>query len=68
MRGNITLIGGNMYKTKFLSWCESYEQEVQEMRELIEGSPADVKMLKREYQQLTGKRYRKIEEKETEEG
>jgi hypothetical protein len=57
-----------MYKTKFLSWCESYEQEVQEMRELIEGSPADVKLLKREYQQLTGKRYRKIEEKEIEEG
>lgn len=68
MRGNITLIGEIMYNPKFLSWCKSYEQEVQEMRELIAQNPEDVKMLKKEYQQLTGKRYRKKEEKETEEG
>lgn len=48
-----------MYEPKFLSWCKSYEQEVAEMRELIAGNPADVKLLKKEYEQLTGKRYRR---------
>lgn len=43
----------------FLSWCKSYEEEVKEFRELIDSSPADVKQLKEEYLQLTGKRYRK---------
>lgn len=49
----------NAYKPMFLSWCKSYEQEVKELRELIETEPADVKQLKEEYQQLTGKRYRR---------
>lgn len=48
----------NFYCPKFLDWCKSYEQEEKEMRELIEGNPADVKQLKFEYQQLTGKRYK----------
>jgi hypothetical protein len=47
------------YKTKFLSWAKSYEEEVSEMRELILGNPADVELLKREYYQLTGKRFRR---------
>jgi hypothetical protein len=47
-----------MYNPMFLSWCKSYEQEVQEMRELIAQNPGDVKMLKKEYEQLTGKKYR----------
>jgi len=47
------------YNPMFLSWCKSYEQEVQEIRELIEDNPADVKQLKQEYHQLTGKQYRK---------
>jgi hypothetical protein len=47
------------YKPKFLSWCKSYEEEVAEFRELILGNPDDVKMLKREYQQLTGKAFRR---------
>lgn len=47
------------YKTKFLSWAKSYECEVREMRELILGNPADVELLKREYHQLTGKRFRR---------
>jgi hypothetical protein len=58
MRGNITLIGGNMYNPMFLSWCKSYEQEVQEMRDMIAQNPGDVKMLKKEYEQLTGKKYK----------
>ena len=58
MRGNITLIGESMYIPMFLSWCKSYEQEEQEMRELIAQNPSDVKMLKKEYEQLTGKKYR----------
>lgn len=47
------------YKPKFLSWCKSYEEEVKELRELIEGNPNDVKLLKQEYLELTGKRYKK---------
>jgi hypothetical protein len=58
MRGNINLIGENMYNPMFLSWCKSYEQEVQEMRDMIAQNPGDVKMLKKEYEQLTGKKYR----------
>lgn len=46
------------YKPLFLSWCKSYEEEEREMRELIDGNPSDVKLLKEEYLQLTGKRYR----------
>jgi hydroxyacyl-ACP dehydratase HTD2-like protein with hotdog domain len=49
----------NMYKPKFLSWCTSYEEEVEEFRELILGEPADVKLLKSEYYQLTGKQFRR---------
>ena len=45
------------YDPMFLSWCKSYEQEEREMRELISGKPADEKLLRQEYQQLTGKRY-----------
>ena len=46
------------YKPMFLSWCSTYEHEVQEFRDLILGCPADVKQLKQEYKQLTGKRFR----------
>lgn len=49
----------DIYKPKFLSWCTSYEEEVAEMRELICGNPADVELLKSEYYQLTGKRFRR---------
>jgi hypothetical protein len=55
-------IGGDLmkdYKPKFLSWAKSYEDEVSEMRELILGNPADVDLLKREYEILTGKRFRR---------
>ncbi len=47
------------YAPKFLSWCKSYAQEEKEMRELILGNPGDVKMLKKEYQELTGKQFRR---------
>lgn len=47
------------YKPMFLSWCKSYEEEEREMRELIDGNPADVKQLRAEYLQLTGKNYRR---------
>lgn len=46
------------YKPQYLSWCKSYVQEETELRELIEGNPEDVKLLKQEYQQLTGKQYK----------
>jgi len=48
-----------MYKPRFLSWAKSYEDEVSQFRELISGNPADVKLLKQEYEILTGKRYRR---------
>jgi len=47
------------YEPMHLSWCTSYEEEVKEFRELIEGKPADIGQLKNEYYQLTGKVYRK---------
>ena len=47
------------YQPRFLSWAKSYEDEEKEMRELILGNPDDVHMLKREYEQLTGKRFRR---------
>lgn len=47
-----------MYEPMFLSWCKSYDEEVSELRELIAQNPEDVKMLKKEYEQLTGKKYR----------
>jgi hypothetical protein len=47
------------YNPMFLSWCTSYKQEVNELAELIDGNPSDVKQLRSEYIQLTGKRYRK---------
>jgi hypothetical protein len=49
----------NNYKPRFLSWANSYEDEVNEMRELILREPADVKLLKQEYEILTGKRFRR---------
>jgi hypothetical protein len=47
------------YHPRFLMWATSYKNEVEEMRELILGEPADVKLLKEEYQELTGKRFRR---------
>lgn len=47
------------YNPKFLSWCKSYEEEAKEMRKLIESQTSDLKQLKREYLELTGKQYRK---------
>mgnify|MGYP000881966024 CR=1 FL=1 len=47
------------YRPSYLSWCKSYEEEVAEFRELISGNPADVKLLKQEYESLTGVRFRR---------
>lgn len=49
----------NNYEPMYLSWCKSYEEEVAEFEELILGNPADVKLLRQEYEQLTGKRFRR---------
>lgn len=51
------------YTPRFLGWCKTYSQEVAEFRELIESNSADVELLKKEYQQLTGKKYRRHIEK-----
>lgn len=48
-----------IYKPSYLSWTKTYECEVREMRRLILSEPADVELLKREYYQLTGKRFRR---------
>lgn len=50
----------NKYKPSFLNWAASYEDEVSQLKELISGNPGDVKMLKAEYQELTGRRYRSV--------
>ena len=54
----------SQYKPKFLSWCKSYEQEVVEMKQLIQGNPVDVKLLKKEYKELTGESYKEDERDE----
>lgn len=46
------------YSPMFLGWTKSYAQEESELRELIMSNPADVKTLKAEYEQLTGKRFK----------
>lgn len=47
------------YNPQYLSWAKSYEDEVREMRELILSKPSDVALLKQEYQNLTGTRFRR---------
>ena len=37
----------------------TYDQQVAYLIHLIQGNPADVKLLKQEYYELTGKRYNK---------
>jgi len=36
------------YNPKFLSWCTSLDQEIREIKELIESNPADVELIKEE--------------------
>lgn len=50
------------YKAKYLPWCKSYEEEVRQLRSLIENYPHDVSLLKKEYQSLTGKRFKRKKE------
>lgn len=52
------------YKPRFLSWAKSYDGEVKEFRELIQGNPADVELLKVEYGSLTGDEYQEIDGEE----
>lgn len=47
------------YEPKFLGWVKSYEEEVAEFRSLILGKPEDFHLLKQEYYELTGKRFKK---------
>ena len=47
------------YRPQFISWCTSYEEEERELRRLINGNPADIKMLKQEYYELTGKLFKR---------
>ncbi len=47
------------YEPRFLSWCKSYEEEVKEFEDLIDSKPQDEKQLRKEYEELTGKKYRK---------
>lgn len=48
-----------IYKPTYLEWAKTYECEVREMRRFILSEPADVKLLKQEYEKLTGKRFRR---------
>lgn len=47
------------YQPRYLSWCKSYEDEVKELRELILSGPSDVKLLKEEYYNPTGTRFKR---------
>lgn len=46
------------YQPKFLSWAKSFDEEVSELKELIQGRPDDLDLLLNEYEELTGKKYR----------
>ena len=57
---NITTIDYHFkgtYQPKFLSYCESYWEEVLTLRFLISGKPADESLLRKEYFNLTGVRF-----------
>jgi hypothetical protein len=47
------------YSPYRLWWTKSYEEEVSEFRRLILSNPEDVDLLKDEYKELTGKRFRR---------
>ena len=47
------------YSPYRLGWAKSYEHEVEEFRRLILSEPADLDLLKDEYKELTGKRFRR---------
>lgn len=42
------------YQPRFLSWAKSYDDERNQLADLMRGEPNDVEQLKDEYQQLTG--------------
>lgn len=41
------------YKPRYLSWCKSKEEEIEEFKRLIEGNPSDVELLIEELDNLT---------------
>jgi len=45
-----------------IEWLEKYEYAKQRiyLEELIDGKPADEKLLRKEYKELTGKNYRRV--------
>jgi hydroxyacyl-ACP dehydratase HTD2-like protein with hotdog domain len=47
------------YQPYRLGWCKSYDEEVEKFRHLILCNPIDVDLLKDEYYELTGKRFRR---------
>ena len=47
------------YRPQHLTWATSYEDEERQMRQLICGNPSDVRLLKREYESLTGSRFKR---------
>jgi len=53
-----------IYDPMYLSWAESYEEEVQEFKELIEAKPADVKLLRQELRNLKSRGNSYIEEED----
>ena len=56
---NIMKTSNPKYEPMFLSWCKSYEEEVKEFEDLINSKPQDEKQLREEYEELTGKKYKK---------
>lgn len=47
------------YNPEFLSWVKSHDEEVKELRELILGNPADINLLKKEFEYLTGYKFKR---------
>lgn len=45
------------YVPMFLPWCKTYDEEVQELYDLIKANPLDVTQLKQDYKKLTGKNF-----------
>ena len=53
------MVESTEYNPYRLGWTKSYEEEEAEFRRLILTEPADVDLLKDEYYELTGKRFRR---------
>lgn len=57
--GSEPLIRYEQYEPKFLSWCKTEDEEIKEIMQLIDIDSIDAPLLRKEYKELTGRKYQK---------